>query len=43
MLVEMFASWNCIGIFDIFSAVIKLNVEWCFGVSDLPTYWMLQI
>ena len=28
--VEMFASWNCIGIFDIFSVVVEPNVEWCF-------------
>ena len=30
VLVEMFASWYCIVIFDIFSVVIEHNVEWCF-------------
>ena len=28
--VEMFTRWYGIGIFDIFSVVIVLNVEWCF-------------
>ena len=28
--VEMFASWYCIGFFDIFSMDIEPNVEWCF-------------
>ena len=28
--IEMFGSWYCIGIFDIFSVVLKTNVEWCF-------------
>ena len=28
--VEMFESWYCTGIFDIFSVVIEPNVEQCF-------------
>ena len=31
---EMFASWNCIGIFDIFSVVIEPNVEWRFWFTN---------
>ena len=35
VLVEMFASWNCIGIFDIFSVVIEPNVDWL--VAAIPS------
>ena len=44
MPVEIFASWYCIWIFDIFSVVIEHNVEWCFwfasilNVADIAFY-----
>ena len=33
--VEIFASWNGIGIFAIFSVVIEPNIEWCFGFTNV--------
>ena len=35
VLLQMFASWYCIGIFDIFSVVIDPNVEWCFWFTNV--------
>ena len=33
--VEMFASWYCIGIFEIFFGVIEPNVKWCFWITNV--------
>ena len=42
ILVEMFTSWHCTGIFDIFYVVIEPNLEWCFWFTkDCCIYGIL--